>query len=81
MKSLLPAITLLATVPPVVGESVSFDPDAIGQPPAEWTCVTTGAGKQLWTGRGRHFSAEQTKRLRQSLHKRAVNEVPSTLWP
>jgi hypothetical protein len=48
MKPLLLAVTLLVAMPTVRGEIVSFDTDATGQPPAGWTCGTTGPGKPLW---------------------------------
>jgi hypothetical protein len=49
MKPLLLAVTLLGTMPPVLGDTDNFDGDKAGQPPAGWTCGTTGAGKPRWT--------------------------------
>lgn len=49
MKVLLFAMSILAAAPRVAAATVTFDSEAVGQPPAGWLCGTTGKGKPLWT--------------------------------
>jgi hypothetical protein len=49
MKTPLLCASLLAAVPPVLGATITFDSDTVGQPPAGWTCGATGKGNPRWT--------------------------------
>lgn len=49
MKMTLLYASLLVAMPPVLGATITFDTDAVGQPPAGWTCGTTGKGNPRWT--------------------------------
>jgi hypothetical protein len=49
MKTLFPFASLLATMPPVLAATITFDTDAVGQQPAGWTCGKTGKGNPRWT--------------------------------
>ena len=48
MKSILLASALFSTVN-VMAATISFDLDALGQPPAGWICGSTGGGMPKWT--------------------------------
>jgi hypothetical protein len=41
-------LSLLACAPLAVADTLSFERDAIGQPPAGWTCGATGKGSPQW---------------------------------
>jgi hypothetical protein len=49
MKTALLFAVLLAATPPLLGATISFDSDVVGQPPAGWTCGATGKGSPRWT--------------------------------
>jgi hypothetical protein len=49
MKTPLLFAGLLAAAPPLLGATISFESDVVGQPPAGWTCGTTGKGSPRWT--------------------------------
>src|SRR4051812_16772116 len=49
MKTKFLLSSLLAAAPPLSGAAISFDGDAVGQPPAGWTCGRTGTGNPRWT--------------------------------
>jgi hypothetical protein len=49
MTGFLFALSLFAFAGLAMAERVAFDRDVIGQPPAGWTCGTTGKGSPLWT--------------------------------
>lgn len=49
MKTLLLSVAILTAVPPVVGETVTFDSDTAGEQTAGWTCGITGKGNPKWT--------------------------------
>jgi hypothetical protein len=49
MKSSLLALAFAAAAPCAVAQSANFDSDAVGQPPAGWTCGATGKGAPRWT--------------------------------
>jgi hypothetical protein len=49
MKTTLLFAGLLAAAPPLLGATISFESDVVGQPPAGWTCGTTGKGSPCWT--------------------------------
>jgi hypothetical protein len=63
MKMTLLYASLLVAMPPVLGATITFDTDAVGQPPAGWTCGTTGKGNPRWT-----VEAVQAKDKRTSRH-------------
>jgi hypothetical protein len=42
-------VSLLASAGCVMAEPVTFDRDALGQPPAGWICGSTGGGSPKWT--------------------------------
>lgn len=47
-RSIVVATTLLAAGSPFA-ETLHFDSDAVGSPPAGWTCGVTGRGNPRWT--------------------------------
>lgn len=47
-RSMVVAATLLAAGSPFA-QTVGFDTDAVGSPPAGWTCGVTGRGNPRWT--------------------------------
>lgn len=47
-RSIVVAATLLAAGAPFA-QTVHFDTDAVGSPPAGWTCGVTGRGNPRWT--------------------------------
>jgi hypothetical protein len=49
IKTVLLAVALAAAAPSILGSSISFDGDAVGQPPAGWRCGATGKGSPRWT--------------------------------
>src|SRR5450755_1436011 len=49
-----------------MAESISFDADVVGQPPAGWTCGATGRGSPKWTVEADPSAPNKGKVLRQS---------------
>jgi hypothetical protein len=49
MKSILVAAGMAAVVPSAFGTVVNFDSNAVGKPPAGWTCGMTGKGAPHWS--------------------------------
>src|ERR1700724_2649058 len=47
-RSMVVATTLLAASAPFA-QTVRFDSDVVGNPPAGWTCGVTGRGNPRWT--------------------------------
>jgi hypothetical protein len=66
MKSTLLGMTLTAVAPLAAAQIASFDSDAPGQPPAGWTCGSTGKGSPRWTVERDPDSPSPPNVLRQS---------------
>ncbi len=65
MKSTLLFNALLAASMTANAETRGFDGDAVGQPPAGWTCGATGRGSPRWTVEMDPGSTSQSKVLKQ----------------
>lgn len=49
MKALIAGTSLLVLASRALSETVTFDADTVGQPPAGWSCGTTGKGNPRWS--------------------------------
>ena len=49
-----------------MADTISFDADAVGQPPAGWTCGATGRGSARWTVEADPSAPDKGRVLRQS---------------
>ena len=61
-----PMMAILTTAVNAMAASVDFDADALGRPPAGWTCGATGKGSPKWTVEADPSAPNKGKVLRQS---------------
>jgi len=66
MKNTLLVLFLGAAATPILGSPISFDGDAVGQPPAGWRCGATGKGSPHWTVEADDSAPSRPNVLKQS---------------